>query len=231
VIAAYYVLEHVRDIQKFVQTAYDQLKKEGYFIIEVPNLDELYYHLGAISCVEHLNFFTPKTLESFMHRYGFVLRYVSKQFCSRDFGFVAVFQKIDAHELPILADYLYSKDMLLGGLAKEEKKQLKWMALTDQIKVLSKEQIVFWCANAVIAQIAEIYEKKYGGFDFTIIDSDSRRNKLLNQYSVFIPTNVKSLIKKAKYFFIGSHHYFVDICNKIKEIRDNEHAEFIDVDY
>lgn len=78
IITAWWYLEHVPRPSEVLRTMYRFLKKGGYCIISVPNIDSFngrvfkdkWYHLD---CPRHLFLYSPKTISGFLKKTGFTL--------------------------------------------------------------------------------------------------------------------------------------------------------------
>lgn len=92
-ICCYYVLEHIVNLNEFIEIWGQHLAINGYFVIEVPDLNKYYYDVNALSLTEHVNHFTPEALSRLMTNHGYALVNFSRGNASREFGFVSVFKK------------------------------------------------------------------------------------------------------------------------------------------
>jgi predicted SAM-dependent methyltransferase len=111
------VLEHLTSPSKAIERAASMLKKGGELVIIIPDFSgfesSIYkkYHYGLqVPC--HLYHFTPKTIKSYLKKYGFKVRY--------------------------LIHHKFDRDLVAsaGYLRNDEK--LKWLALILQNKLIRK---------------------------------------------------------------------------------------------
>lgn len=75
-VTMWHVLEHVHDLNEYIQQIYKILKKDGVFIVAVPNhtsFDAEHYgeFWAAWDIPIHLWHFSPKTIQSLMEKHGF----------------------------------------------------------------------------------------------------------------------------------------------------------------
>lgn len=224
IIAAYYVLEHVSNPSDFIQKAYKNLKEGGYFIIEVPNADEYYYNSCGLDCIEHLQHFTPSSLEVLMNNNGFNLVFLSKVLCSRIFGNCYVFQKTDKITRNSAQKFL-SKDIINYYQGKLQKQEIKIKKILEKLENYKTDEVLFWCANQETFDIIQIYEKYYKK-DFPYVIVDNNPTKVLNTKNylknVFIPQDKRDFIKNAKIIVICSDFHFETIINDIRELYGNK---------
>jgi 2-polyprenyl-3-methyl-5-hydroxy-6-metoxy-1,4-benzoquinol methylase len=103
VVAAFHVVEHVHDLERFFATARGMLSDDGRLIIETPNLDGSWSGIGFFH-VAHLYAFTIATLELIARRYGFELEYAAASEHDLDpSNLHAVFRPLDAPAPQVLA--------------------------------------------------------------------------------------------------------------------------------
>lgn len=92
-VASYFTLEHVKDVRNFLNNAARILKTGGFLILEVPNIEEYIHNADGFACPEHLNHFSPHSLERFCNEAGLTMVDFSIRLNSRACGFAAVFCK------------------------------------------------------------------------------------------------------------------------------------------
>jgi len=78
VITTWFVLEHIKDIRKFMKDVVSILKNEGLLFIAVPQIDALVNRLygkdsPTFAGYSHINFFNHDSLNSFISKFGFEL--------------------------------------------------------------------------------------------------------------------------------------------------------------
>jgi len=78
VISMWHVLEHVYDLEKYLQTIYDILCPDGYFVIALPNPDcydaeKQGWQWSAWDVPRHIWHFNPAVTENLLGKYGFEL--------------------------------------------------------------------------------------------------------------------------------------------------------------
>ena len=95
VVAAYFVLEHIPNPKQFLEYCVRGLKSGGFLILEVPNLYLYPKDPAGILLHEHVNHFSPVSLSWLANMQGLSLVEISQKYCSRPFGFAAIYQKKD----------------------------------------------------------------------------------------------------------------------------------------
>jgi len=76
IITLWHVLEHLHELDRYMESMYDVLKKDGYLLIAVPNYtayDARYYgkYWAAYDVPRHLWHFSPKTIAKLAYKHGF----------------------------------------------------------------------------------------------------------------------------------------------------------------
>ncbi|MCD4760522.1 class I SAM-dependent methyltransferase [bacterium] len=82
VITMFHVLEHVDKPEKYIQTIYQLLNKQGKFIVEVPNFNAWNRRLSgkywlSLDPDYHLTFFTPDSLSGLLKKYNFKIKKIN----------------------------------------------------------------------------------------------------------------------------------------------------------
>ena len=87
VITAFDVIEHLKKLSDFLSLVNKILKKDGVFIILVPNYDSIVFQLDRIihgikktslpNVPEHLTYFTMDSLKRLLQKHGFRVKYIS----------------------------------------------------------------------------------------------------------------------------------------------------------
>lgn len=224
VIAAYFVLEHVQNPTKFLESCVNALKYNGLLFIEVPNLYIYPLNPAGLALWEHTNHFSPYSLALIAEVNGLRLLDLSYSLCSRPYGFAAVFLKsrtgYENHslnrEITIKkCEYYIANACLRDGLhvinayhKSIKEVQEKIMALDE-----AKEWIVIWAANKVCFDLLENFELPKTA---VVVDSNPDKKNYLNPIPVYQPHEVKDIILRAKFIVINTGHHSEKIVNFIK---------------
>ena len=75
------VLEHLCDVETSIQTLSGLLKPNGQMFIGVPDAGQYHRWFGApyqYFSMEHVNFFSPRSLSNLMARHGFVTKFIKR---------------------------------------------------------------------------------------------------------------------------------------------------------
>lgn len=187
-IVSYYVFEHIVDINEMIDRCAKMLMENGIFIIEVPDANIYYRNASALNLHEHVNHFTPQSLSMLMGKHGFICLEVSRHFASRDFGFVAVFRK-SGYEKDMTDAYVINQSLIMDGLFEIASRENNLNKTVERIYEMNDannlKDVLFWCANDVLTMILDKYEEKFGVFEATIIDEDTKKRDYYGEkYSV-----------------------------------------------
>ncbi len=116
VITCFDVIEHIANINDFLQKVKSLLKKGGLFVVRTPNLNSFEYKCFKSNFysfkVEHLNYFSPKSLCLFLSINGFDTIHV--QTTSH------IFQGFDKFPLDVIRSNMEGSDIFLIGKSNEE---------------------------------------------------------------------------------------------------------------
>jgi 2-polyprenyl-3-methyl-5-hydroxy-6-metoxy-1,4-benzoquinol methylase len=105
------VLEHIYDINEFMNEVTTKLIKNGYLYIEVPNLEYCakWNNISEFFIFQHLNYFTPRTLKCLLQKHGLTI--VSETTAGPWIRALATNNYDDGIE-----DYLVNREQLLAKL-------------------------------------------------------------------------------------------------------------------
>ncbi|MES2394591.1 MAG: class I SAM-dependent methyltransferase [Bacteroidota bacterium] len=210
----YFVLEHVPAINAFFKQCNNLLKPDGHMICEVPALSLYEKHIAPLILFEHVNHFTPKTLESIAAARGFEMIENSYTDCSRPFGFVSVFKKCNTTQKQNLNEFDINKKLFLNGLRAVEKFNVLINSCREIINNVLNKNIIIWAANETTSRLLNELEL---GNNISIIDSDIRKkNYFGNNPVVHRPDEVPDIIVNADVIIICTAFHAPEIIESIK---------------
>jgi SAM-dependent methyltransferase len=219
ILASYFVLEHVANPAAFLTGCARCLKPGGILIIEVPDLYGYPNDSAGLALWEHTNHFSPRTLAALAAAVGFRLLEVSHRFCSRSFGFTAVFcleggpQPIDVGP----SEYPLARSCVLEGLELIAEYR-RWLGVARRrIDEAAKAGgVVLWAANGVCADLLEGYHLPSGA---VIVDSNPEKQQYFPGLRVWRPHEAAAAIT-------GSHLLVINTKLNAPAILDSVRREF-----
>ena len=228
IVVAYYVLEHVLDLNTFLETIYNNLNDNGIVIFEVPDANKYFRDDTGLLALEHVSHFTPNSMTRLMQKYGFDLIEITRSFTSRDEGFVGVFRK--SKEIKALVydsniDYLMGESILNDSLFRYHDNLFRLSSMCDLIiDKVSDSKIAFWCANDVLRSIIDCICDAGYEFDTTIIDENPLKHNYYNEYIAFTSAQLVENNKwnDIKEIYICSEIRIDSILRTIKKMNHNE---------
>jgi SAM-dependent methyltransferase len=240
ILAAYFVLEHVSDSVKFLETCAQVMKEDGILIIEVPNLYFYPHDQAALSWWEHTSHFSPSTLCAVAAKTGLHLKDLSYDLCSRPFGFAAVFTKkqSESNNQPAYdgergkCEYLVAKSSMLEGLKPILKHAKQLVEVRNRIQEVCStgEHVVLWAANNTCIDLLNGFELPINA---KVVDSNSDKKNYLKPILVHEPEELKDFILTAKLIIINSELYAdrisIFIKNELGRTLSNDEVHIIKV--
>ncbi len=231
VLVSYYVLEHIVDLNEFIDQWKTHLKEGGYFIIEVPDANKYYYDTAALSLTEHVNHFTPESLGMLMNKHGFDIIEINRRNASRSFGFVCVLKKcreslLCNYEKGNRIRYQINKSLIQDGLVLANKLKGNLSKTVRSIhEYLERGGVFLGCASNLLHSIYEEYIANYSCFKGVIIDEDIRKKEFDLPYEVFTS---KELLEKGGFETMRT----LVICSeeRVKSVLDTLEAYEIDLE-
>lgn len=190
VIGHYFVLEHISDPAQFLIECFNLLKDDGLMIIEVPDLQKYDTHFLPLEFHEHTNHFTVKTLERLCHKLGFKLLDHDGDLCSRNFGFVALFQKQKGRLDQIEFTNQYSDNLKKFEIGKSNaisyNTYLQSILTRMNHDIENGKSILVWGANMITRSLIALGNWPEG---VRIVDSDVNKSDYLSDLNaeVFLP--------------------------------------------
>lgn len=203
IIAHYFVLEHISSPQIFLKNCWKKLRLGGKMIIEVPDLNYCAKDPSSLMFHEHFNHFSPETLAQCASIAGFSLISWGRLGCSREFGFYAVFNKVDQLDRAEKSYKGYSASKLITNKALDiiNNYQTHLDKAYDQLLLSSKknEKAVLWGANC---ELLRFLNQRIIPEHVTIIDSDPSKRNFVSKQRVYTPAQAKQKILEADSFYI-----------------------------
>lgn len=225
VIASYFVMEHIGNVDDMLKRCYRNLKDDGILLIEVPDIEAYVKDPVALEVLEHVNHFSPISLINMCRHQGFRVVYFSRENASRSYGFVAAFVKgnMSLEDAIIFINEASMKE----GLEKVEKirpKNIEKMALTVKAKGTA-----LWCANDMCKEFLQQYELRFGKYDGLIIDENPKKKNFIQGTTVYTSSQASEALQDCNRIIIFSDVRKEVIFKRIKEIVNSDICvEYID---
>jgi hypothetical protein len=203
------VLEHTKNLFKFLEKTKKILNKNGHFFLEIPIIDDQFLN-ADLNCLlhEHINYFSKRGIFTLMKKFNFEIEafYIKNDngfFCIRH---VAQKKKFFLEKnLPDLSEFqkIFNKKILnFVGFLKKNKYR----------------RIIFYGANNGLNNLLYICQKKIKikKDKILIVDSDS------NKWGKYIGSNENpiqkpSIIKKSDLVCISSLSFYNEIVAKLSK--------------
>jgi len=220
IVASYFVLEHVPDVRGFLLECRRMVHENGVVVIEVPNVHLYPKMIAALDFHEHVNHFSPLTLQWLAAQCGLELIEISHHECSRPFGFVAVFRPAAARAYDeSWTERSNSLACFAAGmeLVHAKRRELEEYRAFLRAAVSSGKRAVIWAANDTCRKLLEGLSSE----GLTVVDHDRAKSGFLAHVSVHHPTEVRDEIHKADIFVI---------CTAIHARKISDYFEQIGID-
>jgi len=174
-IASYFVFEHIVELDETIDLLAKHLKPDGKMIVEVPDASLYEKSLGGL-IGEHQQHFQKSSLTWLFRRHGFSLKRSSRDECSRDFGFLSVFEKGSANEFhevdsSVVKSYKIGLETLMA--------QSSYARRFFEEVLSEKSLLCFWGANANLELVIETNEMK--GKNVLAIDINPLKRDVVEQ--------------------------------------------------
>lgn len=185
VICSYFVFEHLIDLDAVVSEFKARLAAGGKIIIEVP--DASLYDIDYSGLLfEHQHHFQNSSLKALMARYGFEEIFSSHELCSRNFGFVSVFQEGFCPNYSFPIDLSVREKYIAGRAEQLRLNEYIYKFFNDKLK--QKKILFFWGANANLEKILELEVSKDN--ECIVIDMNPNKRLLIENlgYKFFLPS-------------------------------------------
>lgn len=206
IIASYFVLEHVPRPRDFLTLCSKALHDSGALIIEVPNLHLYPKDPSGLILHEHVNHFSPLSLTRLATLCNLKLVEISQTYCSRSFGFVAVFKKASGINELITngeTELIIAKACMFEGTYQIQKFKETISAIRGRIDDLAEqnEPVIIWGANGMCLKLLEDYELPKSA---TVVDIDPRKRDYLNFIEVRQPDEVLDILNRCRLVVINT---------------------------
>ncbi len=225
-IVSYYVLEHVRNADEWIEQLSCLLKEGGYLFLEVPDY-KAYPHNSLT--FEHMLHFRPHHADLLLKKHGFTVIRDQDYKASRYFGFVTVAQKTGARVEHIVPDFkvedIIEEAVTLYQKAKEAEQENKELAqkIAQKIKNsaagISNPVVCFWGANEYASRI--VAHLKTETLPLYILDNSE--TKIGTHHEEFdrpiIRPDEEALPQGDKIFILCSPNWNKDIKEQIQNMK------------
>ena len=152
-ITSYFMLEHVVNPEVQFKDMYNKTTSNGFIIIELPD-SRLYQKFQDGLLPDHQQHFQPTSLIALAERCGFNFVMKSNKLCSRNFGFVAVFQKSQQSKHKVYVNKAIPIDKTVDKKFKIGRKlqlgtinNVKTAALKIERQISINQQAIIWGVN------------------------------------------------------------------------------------
>lgn len=191
------VFEHIEQLKKAVQKAYNMLSEGGYLFISVPDLESfgLNYEepFGEFS-TEHINFFSSKDIYRLLARFSLI------HMASEDKAILSLWKKSTSTEETVI-DYI-------------EKSKRKQYEINKTIRKLP-DKIMIWGAGSLTQRL--LSQREITSKVQRFIDRDNNLiGKKLNGIPIISPDNVKSFQEPI---LVSSFRFKEEIKKDIKKMK------------
>ena len=176
IITAYFVLEHLVDLDSIIKMFSNLLSESGSLIIEVPDANLYNVNYNGLQ-FEHQHHFQPHSLRTLLNRHKFIESYSSSDDCSRNFGFVSTFKKVKYKYVPektrsnLIKKYISAKKKYFT----EDDFPKRYFKRFSNISV-----IVLWGVNTYFEQI--IKSQILIGKKIIAVDIDPNKKKIIDKF-------------------------------------------------
>ena len=186
VLAHYDVLEHIAEVKDFLSACHRALRPGGVMICEVPDL-RLYPRNLLLLEFEHVNHFSPYTLNAIARQAGFNLIELG-HLCSRPYGFLSVFRKEAVASyagIESQCEYIDALACVRGGLEQIQRTGLQIDALRQRLIKMGGERkkVTLWAVTDLMRRLLDNFKLPD---TVTVVDADSRKRDHLAQDGVLV---------------------------------------------
>jgi hypothetical protein len=208
-IIALSVLEHTKNLFKFLKQIKKNLKKNGNFFLEIPIIDNQFLN-GDLNCLvhEHENYFSKQGIFNLMEKFNFEIK---SFYFKNDAGFFCI-RHSNKKKKYILKSSLIDLSKCSVFFDK------KIFNFLNFLKKNKNCRIVFYGCNNGLNSLLYIYQKnfKIKKNKIVIVDSDSNKwGKYLGSYKY--PIQKPSIIKKSDLICVSSLSFYDEIVTKLKK--------------
>lgn len=193
------VLEHIPDINDFLQGIRKSLTPDGLGLIEVPNFEQTLSQQRFYDFfTEHVNYFTERTLRLAVEQNGFkvieVIRSMNGEYLE---AYIKVDSILEVNQLRL------SKDSLLNNLQ---------LFIDNNHKAGKK--IALWGAGIKGITILSLLEKK--DIDYVIDSDPSKHGKYTPVSQLLICSPHEAVLNSVDVIVISAMTYFDEIVNQLR---------------
>jgi SAM-dependent methyltransferase len=203
------VLEHTKNLYKFLKQTKKILKKNGNFFLEIPVIDNQFLN-GDLNCLvhEHENYFSKKGIFNLMKNFNFEIKTF---YFKNDAGFFYI-KHANKKKNYILESSLINLNECSNFFKK------KILNFVNFLKKNKNRRIIFYGCNNGLNTLLYFFQKKFKikKNKIFIVDSDSNKwGKYIPSYRY--PVQKPSIIKKSDLVCVSSLSFYDEIVQKLKK--------------
>jgi len=222
----YFVLEHISNIDEIFNEFKRVVSNNGILICEIPDIRMYPDNITACHQHEHLNHFSPPLLARVAEKYGFIEINSSVNECSRNYGFVSVFEKLDVNDTVSI-----DKNEYVNNIKYFEDGKNKAISILDEFERARQKLImlvenntpyILWGANDNLLQFKDALSIDSG---LVCVDSDPNKKDYLPGIAIYTPDKANEIINNSEYIFIFAGRHKNGILNFIQSNYNKKYDE------
>lgn len=221
-VCSFYLMEHLYNLNEWLDYNLLKLKYGGYFILEVPNFEKF---PNASLNNEHLYHFKPRDMGNLLSKKGIKVISQNQISPSRFFGFVLVgIKEKSNNNFEILKGVKKSNELYKFQLLNENKINIKIKKLNKFVKKNEGVTGIIPCNTNTTKLIKSSYFKCLN--QISLFDRDLEKEGLdWCNSSLSVNNNESKKINECTSFIITSRQYYEEIYNNLKALNKNLRIE------
>ena len=199
-------------------------------VVEVPDLLIYPDNIAALILHEHCNHFTLENLRQLAAQEGFKLIESSSGLCSRNFGFVAAFERLpdgvkDNYEARV---FLRNLEAITSGVQRVQAFRDLASSTLAEMRANPEQRIVLWGANDNLMKMLSSGESLT---NVVLIDSDPRKARYHDSIPAVLPDNALEALQQADRLIIFTRLHAPSILEWIEQQTKRRFENAVILDY
>ena len=223
-----HVLEHVSDLNSFMNKLSKNLKTSSKIIVEVPNLAKYSNKYLNVLTTEHLYHFSKKSLIDLFSKFNFKLSFLEKKLISRPNSLRLVFEKVNKLNKNLKYKNKTNLKLIYKNTLNNKKKNIlkNTNKIANIINQNKSSKVIFWGFNTRCIQYYDSLSNKIKK-SIQIVDLNFLKFKNLNYLGKNLRIyNPNRMIDSNNIYIIFSTSWFNDIKKLLLKKKINEKKIF-----
>ncbi len=226
----YFILEHIAEVRPFLRECHRMMRRGGVMVVEVPDLLLYPRYIDALILHEHCNHFTLESLRHLAALEGFRFIAGSNESCSRPFGFVAAFERLEDGGKDDFQAHDFERNLAVldTGVKRVRDYRDRVAQTLEELEANPQEKVVLWGANDNLMKMLPADRSLPNA---VLVDSDPRKKHFHGSLTAVPPLEAVEALRAAGRLILFTRLHAPAILQWIEENTGRRFEDAVILDY